>query len=111
MRDELCPVGYKISDHPRTSLCCCEVGLIYRELLSVRTIDAGEKESFEPSVNQLITFAASFSLWSIMVFLVKIFNSVFEIVNSVIIIVHIIYFIYLFIFLFCFHFLLTKALL
>ena len=50
---------------------------------------------------QLITFAASFSLWSIMVFLVKINNLVFEIVNSVIIIVHIIYFIYLF---FCFAF-------
>ena len=53
---------------------------------------------------QLITFATSFSLWSIMVFLVKINNLVFEIVNSVIIIVHIIYFIYLFIFLFCFRF-------
>ena len=39
-----------------------------------------------------------------MVFLVKINNLVFEIVNSVIIIVHIIYFIYLFIFLFCFRF-------
>ena len=51
MRAELCPVGYKISDHPRTSLCCCKVGLVYRELLSVRTIDAGEKESFESSVN------------------------------------------------------------
>ena len=51
MRAELCPVGYKISDRPRTSLCCCEVGLIYRELLSVRTIDVGGKESFESSVN------------------------------------------------------------
>ena len=51
MRAELCPFEYKISAHPRTSLCCCEVGLIYRELLSARTIDAGEKESFECSVN------------------------------------------------------------
>ena len=37
-------------------------------------------------------------------FLVKINNLVFEIVNSVIIIVHIIYFIYLFTFLFYFRF-------
>ena len=51
MRAELFPFEYKISDHPRTSLCGWEVGLIYRELLSVRTIDAGEKESFESSVN------------------------------------------------------------
>ena len=56
MRAELCSVGYKISDHPRTSLCCCEVGLVYRELLSVRTIDAGEKESFEEGLSGVVAF-------------------------------------------------------
>ena len=56
VRAELCPVGYKISDQPRTSLCCCEVGLVYRELLSVRTIDAGEKESFEEGLNWVVAF-------------------------------------------------------
>ena len=46
---KLCPVGYKISDCPRTGRRVGGVGLIYRESLSVRWIDVGGKESFEYS--------------------------------------------------------------
>ena len=49
VRAELCPVGYKISDRPRTGRRGGGVGLIYRDSLFVRWIDAGEKESFEYS--------------------------------------------------------------
>ena len=49
VRAELCPVGYKISDRPRTGRRGGEVGLIYYDLLSVWRNDAGEKESFEYS--------------------------------------------------------------
>ena len=35
VRAELCPVGYKISDRPRTGRRGGEVGLIYYDLLSV----------------------------------------------------------------------------
>ena len=45
----MCPVGYKISDRPRTGRRGGGVALIYRDSLSVRRIDAGEKESFEYS--------------------------------------------------------------
>ena len=46
---ELCPVGYKISDSPRTGRRGGRVGLTYSDSLSVRWIDAGGKESFEYS--------------------------------------------------------------
>ena len=49
VRAELCPVGYKISDCPRTGRRGGGVDLIYRESLPVRWIDAGVKESFEYS--------------------------------------------------------------
>ena len=49
VRAELCPVGYKISDRPRTGRRGGGVALIYRDSLSVRRIDAGGKESFEYS--------------------------------------------------------------
>ena len=49
VRAELCPVGYKISDCPRTGRRVGGVGLIYRESLSVRCIDVGGKESFKYS--------------------------------------------------------------
>ena len=49
VRAELCPVGYKISDRPGTGRRGGGVGLIYRDSLSVRGIDAGGKESFEYS--------------------------------------------------------------
>ena len=49
VRAELCPVGYKISDRPRTGRRGGGVALIYRDSLSVRRIDAGGKESFENS--------------------------------------------------------------
>ena len=49
VRAELCPVGYKISDRPLTGRRGGRVALIYRDLLPVRRIDAGKKESFEYS--------------------------------------------------------------
>ena len=49
VRAELCPVGYRISDRPRTGRRGGGVALIYRDSLSVRRLDAGEKESFEYS--------------------------------------------------------------
>ena len=64
VRAKLFSVGYKISDRPHTGRRGGGVGLIYRDLLSVRRIDAGEKESFEysertissPSLNLRLVF-------------------------------------------------------
>jgi len=47
VRAKMCSVGYKISDRPHTGLRGGGVGLIYRDLLSVRRIDAGEKRCLQ----------------------------------------------------------------
>jgi exonuclease III len=47
VRTELCPDGYKFLDHPRDGLRGGGTGLIYRDSLCVKKLDAGIKRSFE----------------------------------------------------------------
>ena len=47
VRQQVCPVNYKISDHPRTGRRGGGVALMYRLPLKVDKTDAGEKQSFE----------------------------------------------------------------
>lgn len=47
IRAELCPNGYKLFDHPRVGRRGGGTGLIFRDSLSVKQVDAGEKTSFE----------------------------------------------------------------
>ena len=47
VRNELCPTNYKLYDHPRTDRVGGGTALIYRDLLHVKKISAGVKESFE----------------------------------------------------------------
>ena len=44
---ELCPVGYKIVDHPRTGRTGGGTALIFRDTLNVKKVDGGQKDSFE----------------------------------------------------------------
>ena len=45
--NELCPTNYKLCDHPRTDGIGGGTALLYRDLLHVKKIRAGVKESFE----------------------------------------------------------------
>ena len=47
VRTELCPDGYKFLDHPRDGLRGGGTGLIYRDSLCAKKLDAGIKRSFE----------------------------------------------------------------
>ena len=44
---ELCPIGYKIVDHPRTGRTGGGTALIFRDTLNVKKVDGGQKDSFE----------------------------------------------------------------
>ena len=46
VRTELCPDGYKFQDHPRDGLRGGGTGLIYRDSLCAKKLDAGIKRSF-----------------------------------------------------------------
>ena len=48
IRNESCPVGYVLADHSRTGrMGLGGTALVYRNSLTVKKIDAGEKTSFE----------------------------------------------------------------
>ena len=47
IRNESCPVGYVLADHSRTGRRGGGTALVYRNSLTVKKIDAGEKTSFE----------------------------------------------------------------
>ena len=47
VRAELCPDGYKFIDQPRVGCRGGGTGLVHRDLLGVKKIVAGEKDSFE----------------------------------------------------------------
>ena len=47
IRNESCPVGYVLADHSRTGRRGGSSTLVYRNSLTVKKIDAGEKTSFE----------------------------------------------------------------
>ncbi|CAB4040056.1 Hypothetical predicted protein, partial [Paramuricea clavata] len=47
VRAELCPNGFKFLDNPRTGRRGGGIGLLYRDSLQVKTINSGEKSSFE----------------------------------------------------------------
>ena len=47
IRNESCPVGYVLADHSRTGRRRGGTALVYRNSLTVKKIDAGEKTSFE----------------------------------------------------------------
>ena len=47
VRNELCPTNYKLCDHPRIDRIGGGTALLYRDLLHVKKINAGVKESFE----------------------------------------------------------------
>ena len=47
LRNELCPTNYKLCDHPRIDRIGGGTALLYRDLLHVKKINAGVKESFE----------------------------------------------------------------
>ena len=57
IRNELCPVGYVLADHSRTGRRGCGTALVYRNSLTVRKIDAGEKAHLSfPSFFELSEF-------------------------------------------------------
>ncbi|CAB4005804.1 Hypothetical predicted protein [Paramuricea clavata] len=47
VRAELCPNGFKFLDNPRTGRRGGGIGLLYRDSLQVKTVNSGEKSSFE----------------------------------------------------------------
>ena len=47
VRNELCPINYKLYDHPRTDRTGGGTALLYSDSLHVKKIGAGQKESFE----------------------------------------------------------------
>ena len=49
IRNESCPVGYVLAGHSRTGLRGGGTALVYRNSLTVKKIDTGEKSSFELS--------------------------------------------------------------
>ena len=47
VKAELCPAGYNFIDHPRAGYRSGGTGLIFRDSLHVKMVDAGGKGSFE----------------------------------------------------------------
>ena len=47
VRAELCPDGYKFTDHPRFGRRRGGTGLVYRSSLGIKKVDTGERASFE----------------------------------------------------------------
>ena len=47
IKAELCPDRYKPMDHPRTFRRGGGTGLLFRDTLTVKIVDAGEKDSYE----------------------------------------------------------------
>lgn len=47
VKAEFCPAGYNFIDHPRTGYRGGSTGLIFRDSLRVKMVDAGGKDSFE----------------------------------------------------------------
>lgn len=47
IKAELCPDGYKLMDHPHTLRRGGGTGLLFRDTLTLKIVDAGEKDSYE----------------------------------------------------------------
>ena len=60
---EACPAGFKILDHPRTGRRGGRTGLMYRDSLSVKKADAGQKDSYEFSKQHCIKKAEALPYW------------------------------------------------
>lgn len=61
VRVELCPAGYRLVDHPRTSRQGGGTALLYRDSFNVTKMDGGEKESFEFS-EWLVQLTSSYNI-------------------------------------------------
>ena len=67
VRAELCPDGYKFIDRPRLGRRGGGTGLVYRDSLGVKKVDAGEKESFEFS-EWTVTLSSSHNLRVVIIY-------------------------------------------
>ena len=67
VRAELCPHGYRFIDHPRLGRRGGGTGVVYRDSLGVKKVDAGEKESFEFS-EWIVTSLSSHNLRVIIIY-------------------------------------------
>lgn len=66
IRNESCPVGYVLLDHSRNGRRGGGTALVYRNSLTVKKIDAGEKTSFEFS--EWTVQSASYNLRIIVIY-------------------------------------------